>query len=82
MYYGNCGGNGNVKIENEEKLVLDVIIECEEILLKKLSQKPEILEAYKKLDVAMGELACIENERSYAEGYKFGFLMAMDIFDI
>ena len=81
MFYGNRGGYDTVKIKNEELLVLDVINENEELLIKKLSQKPEILEIYKKLDGAIGKLALIENEHYYIEGFRFGFLMAMDIFD-
>ena len=82
MYYGNRGGIDTIKIKNEEVGVLDVINESEELLLKKLSQKPETLEIYKKLDSAIGELTLIENEHYYIEGFRFGFLMAIDIFDI
>ena len=48
MYYGNRGGLDTIKIKNEEMLVLDVINESEELLLKKLSQNPELLQIYKK----------------------------------
>ncbi|MBQ8427316.1 MAG: hypothetical protein IJX16_06130 [Clostridia bacterium] len=63
-------------------VVLDTINESEKLLLKKLSQKPELLQIYKKLDSALGELTIIENEHYYVEGFRFGFLMAMDIFEI
>lgn len=79
MYYGNRGAHDTIKIENEEVIVLDVINECEDLLLKELNQMPKILEIYKKLDDAIGELTCIENEHYYIEGFRFGFLMAMDI---
>ncbi|MBR5191927.1 MAG: hypothetical protein IKW33_00770 [Clostridia bacterium] len=82
MYYGNRGVHDKFKIENEEKLVLSAITENEELLLKKLSQKPEMLEIYKKLDNAIGELTLIENEHCYIEGFRFGFLMAMDFFEV
>ena len=82
MYYGNRGVHDKFKIENEEKSVLDVIIEYEEVLLQKLSKEQDVLQIYKKLDSAISELTCIENEHYYIEGFKFGFLMAMDIFDI
>ena len=82
MYYGNRGTHSNFKMKNEEKSVLEVITEYEELLLEKLSQNPELLETYKKLDNAISELTCVENEHFYAEGFRFGFLMAMDIFDI
>ena len=82
MYYGNRGVHDKFKIGNEEKSVLDVIIEYEEVLLQKLSKEQDVLQIYKKLDSAISELTCIENERYYIEGFRFGFLMAMDIFDI
>ena len=82
MYYGNRGGHENFKMGKEEKRIVNRIVENEKQLLKKLSKIPEILEIYKKLDDAMCELACIENERCYAEGFRFGFLMAKDVFEI
>lgn len=82
MYYGNRGGQETIKIKDEELSVLDVINKNEELLLNTLSKKPEVLEIYKKLDKAIGELTSIENEHHYKEGFRFGFLMAMDIFDI
>ena len=82
MYYGNRGVHETIKIENEEKLVLSAIIKNEELLFKKLSKKPKILKIYKKLENAIDELTLIENERYYIEGFRFGFLMAMDVFEI
>lgn len=82
MYYGNRGRHDTINLKNEEMLVLDVITENEKLLLENLSQNPKILEIYKKLDSAIGELSLIENEHYYIEGFRFGFLMAMDIFDI
>ncbi len=82
MYYGNRGVHDKFKIESEEQSVLDFVIKCEDALLKKLSKNPDILETYKKLDNAISELTCIENEHYYTEGFRFGFLMAMDIFEI
>ena len=82
MFYGNRSGFDSIRIKNEEVSVLDVVNENEEFLLKELSLKPEILEIYKRLDNALGEFNLIENEHYYIEGFKFGFLLAMDIFDI
>ncbi|MBQ9781740.1 MAG: hypothetical protein IJW26_00985 [Clostridia bacterium] len=82
MFYGNRGNLENIKFDNKEVVILDVINENEEILLKELSKKPKILEIYNKLNNALGELDLIENEHYYIEGFKFGFLMAKDIFDV
>ena len=82
MFYGNRGNLENIKFDNKEVVLLDVINENEEILLKELSKKPKVLEIYKKLNNALGEIDLIENEHYYIEGFKFGFLMAKDIFDV
>ena len=47
----------------------------------KLSSTPELYEKYKKFDDAVSELGLIENEHYFAEGFRFGFLMAMDVFN-
>ncbi|MBO5888701.1 MAG: hypothetical protein J6Q58_01000 [Clostridia bacterium] len=82
MFYGNRGMYDTIKIENIEGIDLEVINKNEKLLLEKLSQNAEVIEIYKKLDSAISELTLIENEHYYIEGFRFGFLMAMDIFDI
>ncbi len=82
MFYGNRGKHDSIKIKNEEISVLDIINESEELLIKKLNEQPELLKIYKKLDNAISKLSLIEIEHYYIEGFKFGFLMAIDIFDI
>ena len=81
MFYGNRGQNDTVQIEDEDVKVLDVITECDDYLRNKLSSAPELFEKYKKFDDAVSELGLIENEHYFAEGFRFGFLMAMDVFD-
>ena len=81
MFYGNRGQNDTIQIEDEDVKVLDVIIECDDYLRDKLSSTPELLEKYKKFDDAVSELGLIENEHYFAEGFRFGFLMAMDVFN-
>ena len=81
MFYGNRGQHDTIKIEDEDVEVLDTIIECEDILKSKLKDNPELLDTYTKLDSAISELNLVEIEHYYIEGFKFGFLMAMDVFD-
>ena len=81
MFYGNRGQNDTIQIEDEDVKVLDVIIECDDYLRDKLSISPELLEKYKKFDDAKSDLSSIENEHYFAEGFRFGFLMAIDVFD-
>ena len=81
MFYGNRGQNDTIQIEDEDVKVLDVITECDDYLRDKLSSTPELFEKYKKFDDAISELGLIENEHYFAEGFRFGFLMAIDVFD-
>lgn len=81
MYYGNRGQHENVRIKNEDIQVLDTIVECDENLRKKLTANGEVLKIYQRYSDAMMELNCIENEHCYIEGFKFGFLMALDVFN-
>ena len=81
MFYGNRGQNDTIQIEDEDVKVLDVIIECDDYLRDKLTSTPELYEKYKKFDDAVSELGLIENEHYFAEGFRFGFLMAIDVFD-
>ena len=81
MFYGNRGQNDTIQIEDEDVKVLDVITECDDYLRDKLSSTPELFEKYKKFDDAISELGLIENEHYFAEGFRFGFLMAMDVFN-
>ena len=81
MFYGNRGQNDTIQIEDEDVKVLDVIIECDDYLRDKLSSTPDLFEKYKKFDDAVSELGLIENEHYFAKGFRFGFLMAIDVFD-
>ena len=81
MFYGNRGQNDTIQIEDEDVKVLDVITECDDYLRDKLSSTPDLFEKYKKFDDAISELGLIENEHYFAEGFRFGFLMAIDVFD-
>lgn len=81
MYYGNRGQYDTVIIEKAHLKILDTIVECDDMLRDKLKERPELLEIYNKFDDALSELNSIENENFYIEGFKFGFLMAIDVFN-
>ena len=82
MFYGNRGVNETIKFDKDDVIFLDAITKNEELLLKRLDSMPDALEIYKKLDNAISEYYLLESERYYVEGFKFGFLMAMDVFNI
>ena len=81
MYYGNRGQHDSLRIKDDDVKILDSIIDCDDFLRNKLNNDKDLLEKYQQLNDALCELNCIENEHCYIEGFKFGFLMAMDVFD-
>ena len=81
MYYGNRGQHDTIVIDDEEVKCLDVITECEEMLINELKKTVNLLKIFESYQEAVFDLNSIENEHYYAEGFRFGFLMAMDIFD-
>ena len=82
MYYGNRGQQDTIKIAKEDRKILDVIIECEEVLRNRLDKTPELLNTFIKFDNAVSELKVVELENYYREGFRFGFLIAMDVLGI
>lgn len=82
MFYGNRGQHDNVIINKNDLKILDSVIKFDDTLRDKLKTSPEILEIYNEFDNAVSELNSIENEHYYIEGFKFGFLMAMDIYNL
>lgn len=78
-YYGNCGVIERVKLTTEEREIANEISVLEKFIIEKIKGDAELTKAYMKIDDKLTELSCIENERSYIEGFRFGFLMALDV---
>ena len=81
MFYGKRGGYDTIKIDDNDITILDTIIKHDENLRIELKKQPKLLEIYIALDKAISELNVIETEHYYIEGFKFGFLLALDVFD-
>ena len=79
MFYGNRGNYDSIKLSIEGKNALDKVVETEESFIKMLNDKPQIIEAYKNLNARINEMNATNFEDAYIEGFRFGFLMALDI---
>ena len=51
-------------------------------LKEKLYKQPEVLELHQKFCDTFDGLLVEESENLFVEGFRFGFLMALDVFEI
>lgn len=79
MYYGNRGSCGNINLNEEENESLTRLIDRENKFLEKIKNNKPVLDAYEKLSDEQCEQNALNNEHFYKEGFKFGFLMALDV---
>ena len=79
MYHANRGSHDKLKPTTQEKSKLSEIVTLENELLKKLNN-PDLIKLYYDIDEASVELNILNNESAYVEGFRFGFLMALDVF--
>ncbi len=79
MYYGNRGNAENITISKREKESLSKLIEIENVFLREISDNKTLLDVYEKLQNEQNNQSALNVETAYKEGFRFGFLMAMDI---
>ena len=79
MFYGNRGNCESIKVSKEEKDVLAKVSENEEEFLSLIKKDIKLVETYNKLNAQIGEMGALNSATAYEEGFRFGFLMAMDI---
>ncbi|MCL2862270.1 MAG: hypothetical protein FWE22_07670 [Firmicutes bacterium] len=79
MYYGEKGSSEQIKVSKEYFNLLQKFTEYEEEFVSKIAAFPELLKLYTKLaeslENANSELFFVH----YAEGFKFGFLLGLEI---
>lgn len=61
--------------------LLDIVMDNDNELCEKLKPFPELIALYKKTNVSIESLHCEEGDNFYAEGFRFGFLMALDVLE-
>ena len=80
MLYGRRGDSEFIKVETNGK-TLDLLIEKSELFNEKVKELPEIATLFKEIVDLIEGNHCKELEAYYAEGFRFGALMAMDIME-
>ena len=77
LFYGTFAGFETIKLSDEQRNILDVVIECDEKLTAffKDNQEAAVFERFK---CALDENAAIEACACYKEGFRNGFQIALD----
>ncbi|MBR3804074.1 MAG: hypothetical protein IKJ14_01835 [Clostridia bacterium] len=81
MYYGNRGGGENLICSNNEKESLTKLVKIENEFIEKIREDKSLLNIYNTLSNEQSELTALTMESVYKEGFRFGFLMALDVLD-
>ncbi len=82
MYYMEKGNYNTVKMSEEEKRLQTIMSSLQAELKEKLYKQPEVLELHQKFCDIFDGLLVEESENLFVEGFRFGFLMALDVFEI
>lgn len=79
MFYGNRGNYESVNLSAEEKSLLAKVVEIEGKFLKLIKNEDKVIDLYDELNAQVGELHALNFASAYEEGFRFGFLMALDV---
>lgn len=81
MHLGNRGSYDSIKPTKLEMDKLEKIVSLENEFIDKLGVNSELKVLYNNLDDKISELNVLSIENAFCEGFRFGFLMAIDVFD-
>lgn len=79
MLFSNRGNLDSIKNSEEGERLLDEVVATDEALRAKLN--PEQTELLKKFQQAIDDASFQDNIEYYKEGFRFGFLLALDVLD-
>lgn len=79
MLFSNRGNLDSIKNSEEGEKLLDEVVATDEALRAKLD--PEQTELLKKFQQAIDDASFQDNIEYYKEGFRFGFLLALDVLD-
>lgn len=79
MLFSNRGNLDSIKNSEEGERLLDEVVATDEALRAKLD--PEQTELLKKFQQAIDDASFQDNIEYYKEGFRFGFLLALDVLD-
>ncbi len=81
MYYGNRGNNEVISMSEDERKSLDRLVDIENKFLEVIKDDKNLIDIYNKLSSEQSEQNAVSLEKVYKEGFRFGFLMALDVLD-
>lgn len=79
MYYGERGQYDHIPYSDEARRLLDEFIKEDAQFRAHLSNFPDLLKLYEKVNDSIEALNCETEDNYYAEGFRFGFLMGLDV---
>lgn len=71
----------NISCDGKYDEVNDILSNTNDYMLNALKDNEEILKHYKTMTDALDKYNALESKDFYIEGFKFGFKLAMDIFN-
>ena len=82
MFSGERGHEDQIKCSKEYMRLLEIAIGKEAAIKKRLAAMPDILKIYNETDDAIGEMHSKGADEYYSEGFRFGFVMALDVLGV
>ena len=79
IYYGENGLQELIPQSEKYKKALSEVVKKDEEIREKWKNNPEALKLYDEFVWAKGNMQCEEVENHFVEGFRFGFLMALDV---
>ncbi|MBQ9117951.1 MAG: hypothetical protein IJY11_01975 [Clostridia bacterium] len=79
MLYGERGGFEDVPVSEEYRRIQSELVDCDDLMHAELSRHPKLLQLYEKTCRAFEAENVEACDCHYQEGFRFGFLLALDV---
>ena len=79
MYYGKRGDSDLIVCTKEYSRLADVLEKHDNAFREKIKDNEELLSLFDTVLDANADLHCESVDMHYVEGFRFGFLMALDV---
>ncbi|MBE7085291.1 MAG: hypothetical protein E7368_04470 [Clostridiales bacterium] len=79
MYHGKRGTSDHILSSEEYARLLEIAEGYDNKFRKKIKDNDELLSLFDKVLDANADLSCESVDLHYVEGFRFGFLMAIDV---
>ncbi len=79
MFYGRRGQLDQLPVTEEYRKQFNEFFVYQKELEEKLKQNPDLLQLYKQVLNSYDEVVCIQVEDYYAEGFRYGVLIGLDV---